>query len=161
MIKTSFPPIADADCKVLLLGTIPGEVSLKNRQYYAHKGNQFWKIIFALFNEPITDNYEFKKNLLLSKGIALWDVLQHCNREGSADSKIKNEISNDFAGFYQRHPAIRHIFFTSGKAQDCYDAHVGRQPKMSYYKLPSPSSANTWKTFDDKINEWQIILNHL
>lgn len=77
MLKQAFPPIVNQHSKILLLGTMPGEQSLKLQQYYEHKGNQFWKTIFALFNQPLVHDYEVKKALLLSKGIAVWDVLQY------------------------------------------------------------------------------------
>lgn len=161
MVKTAFPPIANNNSKILLLGTMPGEQSLKLQQYYGHKGNQFWKLIFTLFNHPFTDNYEVKRQLLLSKGIALWDVLQNCEREGSADSNIKAEKPNDFSGFYKDFPNVKNLFFTSGKAEAFYDTHVGGNGKVSYYNLPSPSRANTWKTFEEKLNDWKLILKFL
>jgi hypoxanthine-DNA glycosylase len=161
MLKQAFPPIANQHSKILLLGTMPGEQSLKLQQYYGHKGNQFWKIIFALFNEPLVHDYETKKALLLSKGIAVWDVLQYCEREGSADSKIQKEVPNDFASFYSKHPQVKQVFFTSTKAMDYYDTYVKREPGYNYHLLPSTSSANTWKTVDEKLNEWKIILKYL
>jgi hypoxanthine-DNA glycosylase len=88
-LKCSFAPIADKDSKVLLLGTMPGQRSLKLQQYYGHKRNHFWKIIFHLFDKPFTDDYERKIELLLSNKIALWDVLQTCEGKGSLDSNIK------------------------------------------------------------------------
>jgi len=161
MVKTAFPPITDANSKILLLGTMPGEQSLKHQEYYAHKGNQFWKIIFTLFNQPFTYDYEVRKQLLLKQNIALWDVLQYCERLGSADTNIKNEVPNDFEGFYAQHPSVKYVFFTSGKAQEFYDTYVGKKQDINYTNLPSPSSANTWKTFDEKVTEWKIILKYL
>jgi hypoxanthine-DNA glycosylase len=147
--------------KILLLGTMPGEQSLKLQQYYGRKDNQFWKIIFALFNQPLVHDYETKKALLLSKGIAVWDVLRYCEREGSADSKIQKEVPNDFASFYSKHPQVKQVFFTSTKARDYYDTYVKRKPDYNYHLLPSTSSANTWKTVDEKLNEWKLILKYL
>lgn len=161
MNKLSFPPIADIKSKVLLLGTMPGEQSLKLQQYYGHKGNHFWKLIFALFDHPVTDNYASKRQLLLDKGIAVWDVLQSCEREGSADIRINKEIANDFASFYRDYPTISSVFFTSKKAETYYYEYVGRNEKVRFYNLPSPSSANTWKTFAEKLNEWKLILKFL
>lgn len=128
MLKQAFPPIANQHSKILLLGTMPGEQSLKLQQYYGYKGNQFWKIIFALFNQPLVHDYETKKELLLSKGIAVWDVLQYCERKGSADSNIQKEIPNNFAAFYNQHPQVKQVFFTSTKARDYYDTYVKRKP---------------------------------
>ncbi|WPV65956.1 DNA-deoxyinosine glycosylase [Chitinophaga sp. LS1] len=88
MIKKAFSPIVDENSKILILGTMPGERSLQQQQYYGHKGNQFWKLIFTLVDKPLSDNYEDKKRLLLNKGIALWDVLEYCERTSSADSAM-------------------------------------------------------------------------
>ena len=109
----------------------------------------------------LTENYDLKQKLLLSKGVALWDVLQNCDREGSSDLKIKNEVANDFQSFYNRHPSVKHVFFTSGKAETFYDTYIGRDMKVNFHNLPSPSSANTWKTLDEKVSEWKVILNYL
>lgn len=140
---------------------MPGERSLQQQQYYGHKGNQFWKLIFTLFDKPISHDYDEKKLILLDKGLALWDVLQHCERTGSADSTIKNDIPNDFIAFYEKFPGIRHVFFSSGKARELYQKHVIKNENLTYYQLPSPSSANTWKTFEEKLTEWKKVLEYL
>jgi hypoxanthine-DNA glycosylase len=160
-MKLAFLPIVDQKSKILLLGTMPGEQSLKLQQYYGHRGNQFWKIVFNLFNQSFSDNYEIKRQLLLSKGIALWDVLENCEREGSSDHKIKNEVANDFASFYQKFPSVKNVFFTSKKAEEFYGKYVHKNSHVIYHNLPSPSSANTWKTFEEKVAEWKIIVNYL
>ena len=108
-IKTAFPPIVDANSKVLLLGTMPGDRSLRLQQYYGHAGNHFWKLIYTLFGEPLEPEYEARKLFLLAHEIALWDVLESCTCEGSLDSNIKNEVVNDFAAFYEQHPGITHV----------------------------------------------------
>jgi hypothetical protein len=84
----SFPPISDPRSEVLVLGTMPGEMSLRLSQYYGHKGNQFWRIMFELHGVDFSADYERRRQLLLENRIALWDVLKACVREGSADSGI-------------------------------------------------------------------------
>ena len=140
---------------------MPGVQSLKLQQYYGHRGNQFWKIVFHLFGKPLSYDYNERKRLLLDNGIALWDVLESCEGEGSSDSKIINEKPNDFNNFYRKHPKIKSVFFASGKAENYYDTYIGRRMDITYMKLPSPSPANTWKTFEKKAQEWEIILQHL
>lgn len=156
-MKASFPPIETKDSKVLILGTMPGERSLTLQQYYGHKSNQFWKIMFELFEEQFSDNYRDRVSLIKRNEIALWDVLSHCEGRGSSDSKIKNEVPNDFVSFYENHPKITHVFFTSKKAEKFYNKYVGKSPKRQYYTLPSPSRANTWKTYEAKLGEWRQI----
>ena len=153
-MKTAFAPIADHVSKILILGTMPGETSLKLQQYYGHADNHFWKIMFKLFDTSFSKDYDLRKMLLLDNNVALWDVLQNCGGEGSADSSIKNEVHNDFDNFYNKHPKISKIYFTSLDAERFYDKYVKRKNHLEYFRLPSPSSANTWKTFDEKFNDW-------
>ncbi len=140
---------------------MPGESSIRLQQYYGHAGNQFWKIIFTLFNEPFTKDYEVRKNLLLKNRIALWDVLSHCEGIGSSDANIKNEVANDFVSFYRSYPQIKSVFLTSHKAEAFYQKYINKMSERGYFLLPSPSRANTWKSFEAKVEEWKIILNYL
>jgi hypoxanthine-DNA glycosylase len=153
----SFPPISDKNAEVLILGTMPGAMSLKLNQYYGHGGNIFWKLIFAIFDEPFTMDYEVKKNILLKNKIALWDVLKACEREGSSDNAILQETSNDFKSFFDYHKNIRLIAFNGKNAEAYFKNFLSVRPKVKYITLPSTSPANTWKTFDEKSNEWKAI----
>lgn len=154
-MKKAFTPIVSMSSKILILGTMPGEKSLKLQQYYGNRGNHFWKIMFEMFGIPFSDDYDERINLLMKHGIALWDVLQFCEREGSLDSNIKNEIANDFEAFYNAHPNIMHVFFSSKNAAKYYDKYVGRRNNIVYDILPSPSGANATKSFKEKLQEWK------
>ncbi|MFL9844470.1 DNA-deoxyinosine glycosylase [Flavobacterium rhizosphaerae] len=154
-MKKAFMPVADSQCTILILGTMPGEKSLTLQEYYGNRGNQFWKIMFTIFNTPLHYDYEAKKQLLLNHHIALWDVLSHCEREGSLDSKIKNEVPNNFKAFYASHPHIKQVFFSSKNAAAYYDKYVGRKKDITYTVLPSPSGANATKTFEEKLTIWK------
>lgn len=153
-MKKAFPPLIDNDSKLLILGTMPGEKSLELQEYYGNKGNQFWKILFTIFGEPMSQNYEVKKSLLRDNKIAVWDVLEYCEREGSLDSKIKNEVANNFAAFYDQYPFIRNVMFSSKNAAAYYDKYVGRRKDIEYDILPSPSGANATKSFSEKLLIW-------
>lgn len=159
--KTAFPPIVNHHCRILLLGTMPGDRSLSLQQYYGHAGNHFWKLIYALYGELPDHDYEARKHYLLCHGIALWDVLKSCTCEGSLDSNIKNEVVNDFAVFYEQYPAIRHVFFASKKAEQLYSKYVGQRADKHYHVLPSPSRANASKNFEQKLESWKEILSYL
>lgn len=161
MRKIAFPPLVDNKSKVLLLGTMPGVESLRKQQYYGNKYNQFWNLIFALFKEPFSDNYEDRKNFLLSKQIALWDVIKSCEGVGSLDSNIRNEQPNDFGCFYLNYPAIGHVLFTSRKAEAFYKKYIGFGYDKIYLTLPSPSPANARMKFDEKLKYWNILLEIL
>lgn len=160
-MKIAFPPIVDPESRILILGTMPGIRSLELQQYYGHPGNHFWKILFRLFDEPFTTEYARRIELLHRHRIALWDVLSHCEGEGSADTAIVNEIANDFDAFYAAHPHIRHTFFDSRHAEKFYDKHVGRRPDVVYGMLPSPSGAYARLSLDEKVEQWKVILPFL
>lgn len=160
-MKAALLPFAHPHSTILILGTMPGEQSLKRQQYYANKGNHFWKLMFTIFKEPFSDDYEIRKQLLETKGIAVWDVLAFCEREGSLDSKIKKEVVNDFESFYKLHPAIKTVFFSSKAAAKFYDKFSVRKPDLQYLVLPSPSGANAGKTFAQKLDGWEIIREYL
>ena len=161
MRKTAFPPVVNHDSRILLLGTMPSEESLRIQQYYGHKSNQFWKILFTLFNKPFSLDYKERVALLIENRIALWDVLCSCEGEGSADSDIKAEEANDFTELFAQYPQIEHIFFTSKKAEEFYKKYIGFRPDKIYTTLPSPSSANARMNLAQKTEEWKVILNFL
>jgi len=161
MRKIAFPPLVNSDSRILLLGTMPGEESLRKQQYYGHKQNHFWKIIYSIFNTPFSDDYEERKALILSKGIALWDVLESCEGCGSLDSSIKNEQPNDFECFYKKYPQIKHVIFTSKKASGFYKKYVGLDAEKTYITLPSPSPAHARMTLQQKTEKWKILLDIL
>lgn len=160
-MKQAFPPLVNQNSKILILGTMPGEKSLELQEYYGNKGNSFWKLLFTLFNRPLPKKYIEKKQLLEENNIALWDVLAYCERTGSLDSNIKNEKANDFESFYKQYPNIKHVFFSSKNASNFYDKYVGRKKDLQYSILPSPSGANASKSFLQKLEEWEAILEAL
>jgi hypoxanthine-DNA glycosylase len=158
MESFSFAPIAEHDATVLILGTMPGTKSLELQQYYGHPQNNFWRFMFQILNEDFSNDYEIKKALLIKNKIALWDVLQFCERIGSLDSAIKNEISNDFEQFLKQHPNIKAIVFNGQKAAAFFKKHVSLKNKdYQLITLPSTSPANASKPFVSKLNEWKII----
>lgn len=157
MKSFSFPPISSPTSKILILGTMPGTKSLELNQYYGHNQNNFWKFMFQILGEEFSRDYEIRKNLLINKDIALWDVLQFCDRVGSLDSAIKNEIANDFEDFLERHPKIESILFNGQKAAAFFKKYVRLRKEYKTYTLPSTSPANAGKSFQDKLNEWNII----
>ncbi|AXB58334.1 DNA-deoxyinosine glycosylase [Flavobacterium fluviale] len=157
MKSFSFPPISSQDSKILILGTMPGTKSLELNQYYGHKQNNFWKFLFTIMGEEFSMDYQTRKNLLIKNKIALWDVLQFCDRIGSLDSAIKNEIANDFESFLNTHPQIEYIFFNGQKAAAFFKKYVHLEKEYKSFTLPSTSPANASKTFQDKLKEWDII----
>lgn len=157
---SSFEPVIDKDCKILILGTMPGVKSLEKQEYYGHERNAFWKIIYWLFDNELKNDYSHKKAFLLKHNIALWDVLKACYREGSSDSNIKNPIPNDFEGLFIQYPNIKAIYFNGEPAEKLFKRFVSKtlgDINIPMYRLPSTSPANAIK-FEQKFDRWQLIL---
>jgi len=157
MKSFSFSPISSPNSNILILGTMPGTKSLELNQYYGHSQNNFWKFLFTIFNEDFSTDYDIRKKLLLKNNVALWDVLQYCDRVGSLDSAIKNEIANDFETFLKNHPNIKTILFNGQKAAAFFKKYVHLQKEYNLITLPSTSPANASKTYQSKLEEWKII----
>ena len=157
MKSFSFMPIASQSATILILGTMPGTKSLEINQYYGHNQNNFWKFMFTILKEDFSNDYEVRKSLLHKNNIALWDVLQFCERVGSLDSAIKKEIPNDFETFLKDHPNIKTILFNGQKAASFFKKHVHLKKSYQLITLPSTSPANASKSLDFKLNEWKII----
>ncbi|MGR8935550.1 MAG: DNA-deoxyinosine glycosylase [Gammaproteobacteria bacterium] len=160
-----FPPIADSRARVLVLGSMPSEASLSKQQYYAHPRNAFWPIMGALFAAYPELDYVQRKCILLQNGVAVWDVVARCRRQGSADSDIvRNSIqTNDFSQFFQRHAAIERVFFNGATAEALYKKYVfpvlnGKFAALRYQRLPSTSPAFAGMTRQQKKEAWRIIL---
>lgn len=156
---TSFPPIVNEETKILILGTIPGIASLEKQEYYAHLRNHFWKIIFTFFQlEEIPMNFNEKIIFLLSKNIGLWDVLQNCERTGSLDVHIKNQIENDFESFFNKYKNIKTILFNGKESHRFFFKKYGNIKGITYYVMPSTSPANT-TSFQNKFKLWSAGLS--
>jgi hypoxanthine-DNA glycosylase len=155
MKSFSFAPIASQDANILILGTMPGTKSLELNQYYGHNQNNFWKFMFLILKEDFSNDYQTRKALLQKNNIALWDVLQFCDRAGSLDSAIKNEIANDFETFLEQHPNIQTILFNGQKAAAFFKKYVHLKKEYQLRTLPSTSPANAGKSFQSKLEEWQ------
>ncbi len=156
----SFPPIIDKDSKIIILGSIPGVKSLEKQQYYAHPQNKFWKIIFELFNENFTEDYAERINILKKHHIALWDVIDSCERKGSLDSEIKNEEANQIAELLEEFPNIQTIFCNGGKSFKNLQKVLGKDFRIPFYVLPSTSPLHTI-SFEKKLEEWKAVLKFL
>jgi hypoxanthine-DNA glycosylase len=154
----SFPPVADAQASLLILGSMPGKESLKQNQYYAHPQNAFWKIMGDLVGAHPALPYPQRLHALSTAHIALWDVLHSCEREGSLDSDIVQEEANDFAAFFAQHPNITHVYFNGAKAEQSFKRFVlGKQglPLLKFARLPSTSPAHAGMRYEEKLKVWK------
>ena len=123
-----FKPVASADSRVLILGTLPGPVSLEKRQYYAQSRNAFWPIMGELFGAGPELAYRERLQKLKSRSVALWDVCRSAYREGALDASIDpgSIVPNDLAGFLRTHTTIRLICFNGQTAARLYRDYGGQ-----------------------------------
>jgi hypoxanthine-DNA glycosylase len=151
------PPILDAQARVLILGSFPSAASLAARQYYAHKQNQFWRILAALLEQPLAEmDYPARQAAVKEAGIAIWDVYGACERPGSLDSAIRNGVANDFAALKKSAVAIRRVCF-NGQAAGRFAPQL---TALGYETvvLPSTSPANASWSFERKLAAWRAAL---
>lgn len=158
----SFAPVANAEATLLILGSMPGEASLRAGQYYAHPRNLFWRIMGELIGANPDVPYAQRIQALESARIALWDVLHSCARKGSLDASIDSGslIANDFAAFFLHHPQITHVFFNGAKAEECYRKRVLPVigiDTIEYLRLPSTSPANASIAYQRKLEAWRVV----
>ncbi|MGH8078009.1 MAG: DNA-deoxyinosine glycosylase [Lysobacter sp.] len=155
------PPIASADACVLILGSMPGAASLQAGQYYAHRQNRFWPYMGALIGADPALPYAQRVQRLGEAGIAVWDVIANCRREGSLDSAIRDETVNDFNEFFARHPHVGSVLFNGAKAEASFARRV--LPTLAFTglicrRLPSTSPANASQNDPAKLAAWRAAL---
>ena len=154
-------PVARPSARLLLLGSMPGAASLAAGEYYAHPRNQFWPIVGALCGFDSGTSYARRKAALAAAGIALWDVVGSCARQGSLDAGIDDDtiVSNDFAAFLAVHPRIARVCFNGRKAESAWRRHVlGQLPPgriLEYRLLPSTSPAHAGMSYLQKLRVWR------
>jgi len=157
LAKRSFPPIVDARSRVLVLGTLPGEESLRRQQYYAHPRNLFWPIVFALLGATPPADYDERLVFIAAHRIALWDVCEVGERERSADTTIRRERPNAIDRLLDEHRLIRAVAFNGTGARRLYDRHFPRRPELTYLALPSTSPAYATIDFAGKLARWTVL----
>lgn len=181
-LKKSLAPVIFPDSRVLILGSMPGEESLRRQQYYAHPANHFWRLIaevteYGCCADGISlppQDYDARLRMLAAGGIALWDVIASCTREGSLDTKIRNEVPNNLEGMLSQYSAqrtseegaegVRAVFFNGQKAAASFKRSFGFELLGKYGLahgiLPSSSPANTIG-FEKKLEEWLSLREYL
>ncbi|WP_322070601.1 DNA-deoxyinosine glycosylase [Paraburkholderia bannensis] len=160
--KRCFPPVVDAHTRVLILGSLPGEASLAHQQYYAHKQNQFWKLVGDVIGKNlVVMDYPARLNTLLEHRIGVWDVVQEAQRTGSLDSRIRNHASNDLNVLVETLPNLLAIAFNGGTAAKIGMRALGETAsRYRIIRLPSSSPAYAAVSYQEKLIEWRGLREH-
>lgn len=156
--KRCFPPVVDPHTRVLVLGSLPGEVSLAQAQYYAHKQNRFWHLMSDVLGVDLVGlDYDSRLAALRKHRVGLWDVVAEARREGSLDSSIRDHQGNDLIGLIATLPKLRAIAFNGGTAARIGEkALAGHGDPHAIVKLPSSSPAYTL-AYAQKLIAWQAL----
>jgi hypoxanthine-DNA glycosylase len=151
------PPIADANTRLIVLGSFPGVASLRAQQYYGHPQNAFWKILGSLWQLPLAGlDYAQRVAALRTHGLGVWDVYASCEREGSLDADIRDAELNDFAALRLRCPRLQAIAHNGGES--FRHARHTRALGLPVHRLPSTSPANASWSFERKLTAWAEVL---
>ena len=159
--KTAFGAHADAQTRVLICGSLPGERSLAEQRYYAHPSNRFWHLTGAVLDCDLALlDYAERIERLLEAGIGLWDVVKSARRSGSLDAAIRDHEPNELTPFVESLPALRAVAFNGGTA-----AAIGRgqidADRFALVDLPSSSAAYAAMPLAEKTTRWLALRNFL
>ncbi|WP_309141194.1 DNA-deoxyinosine glycosylase [Novosphingobium sp. G106] len=153
--KSAFAPFAFPDTRVLILGSLPGEASLKAARYYAHPQNQFWRLVGGMIGreELASLDYEDRLSALITAGIGVWDVLASAVRPGSLDAAIREAEHAPLTELIATLPQLRAVAFNGATA-----ARIGRKlladAPVELVDLPSSSPAYAAMPLAEKRRRW-------
>ena len=153
-----FGPLYSKSSKVLILGSFPSVKSREQNFFYGHPQNRFWKVIAAVFGEPVPELKDIpaKKALILNHGLALWDSIASCEIVGSSDSSIRNARANDLSLILDNAPIDR-IYCNGKKSHELYKKYIEPATGREAECLPSTSPANAQWSLEKLIEAWDII----
>ena len=152
----SFEPIYGNHPRVLIVGSMPSVKSFEDAQYYAHPRNAFWPMMFEIFGETPSRDYERKKALIRKHGLALWDAAAMCEREGSLDSDMRDVVYNDFGRLYEQCPNIGTVLCNGATAYKLF-VKSGWAGERKVIRMPSTSPAYTMP-YEKKREAWRAAL---
>lgn len=161
-----FPPVLGDRPRILVLGSMPSVASLAAGAYYAHPRNRFWPVAGAVLGFDPALPYGRRVAALTASGVALWDTIASCEREGSLDSAILRPVPNDFAALLAARPTLGRICLNGGKAAAMWrrfalpELAAAGYPveRLDVRALPSTSPANARRSLDDLIALWRPAL---
>ena len=158
-ITHEFAPVFDKNSRVLILGSLPSVKSREEGFYYGHPRNRFWTVTAAVagYGQKVPVTVEEKKAMLLSAGIAVWDVIAECDIIGSSDASIKNAVPADLSEILALCPDIA-VFANGSTAAKLYEKFQQKKTGRPAVKLPSTSPANAAWSTERLTAEWARLL---
>lgn len=160
MIKHPIEPVYDSNSRILILGSFPSVKSRENLFFYGHPQNRFWKVLAAILEKDIPETIAEKRSLLLSSGIALWDVIASCEITGSSDSSIKHVAPTDLTPILEN-GQIQCIFVNGKTAMKYFEKYQKKVLQRDAICLPSTSPANAMWSLERLIEQWSIIKKYV
>ena len=159
VVKQALAPAIPPATRVLLLGSFPGEESLRQSQYYAHPRNQFWRLLGEVITEPLVElPYAKRLRRLARHRIGVWDIITGCEREGSLDSDIRNATLAQFDWLADHAPKLRLVAMNGQKAGSAQR----RIAALGYQTLVLPSSSPAYTlSYAEKLRAWQALRAHV
>ena len=155
--KRSMAPTGSANAQLLILGSLPGEVSLAAQRYYAHPTNQFWRLLGQAIGEDLAGlDYDLRPERLAARDIALWDVVAEAQRQGSLDGAIRGATPNELASYVATHPRLKAVAFNGKTAAAIGRRSLAGRPGLTFIDLPSSSAALT-RPFAEKAAQWRAL----
>ena len=154
----TFPIFINEDSEILILGSFPSVKSRENMFYYAHPQNRFFKVLFTIFEEEYSLDIAKRKDLLKRHKIALYDVIEECDIEGSSDNTISNITPIDIKAILKKYPNIKLIATTGSKAASLFDKYLlDKIGSRKVIHLPSTSPANAKMKLDDLVDQYSRV----
>ncbi|MCS6622722.1 DNA-deoxyinosine glycosylase [Roseibacterium beibuensis] len=154
--KRAFDPVVDAETRLLILGSLPGDASLQAGQYYGHPRNAFWRLIGGVIGRDLSGlPYDERLEALKAARVGLWDVIASAERPGSLDAAIRRPEAADLRGLVAGLPELRAVAFNGGTAAKLGRAVLSAPPAgVTLIDLPSSSPAHA-RPFAEKAAAWQ------
>ncbi|MCI7062641.1 MAG: DNA-deoxyinosine glycosylase [Lachnospiraceae bacterium] len=156
MVRHPIAPVYDKHSNILILGSFPSVKSREQGFFYGHPQNRFWRVLAAVYGDEVPQTVEEKKEFLLQKGVAVWDVIASCEILGSSDSSIKNAVPTDLSDILA-HTPVRRIYVNGKKAEQLYRKYQEKQTGIKAVCLPSTSPANAAWGIERLTEAWQVI----
>ena len=152
-------PIYDKNSKILILGSFPSQKSREQMFFYGHPQNRFWKVLAMIFECEVPETIDKKRNFLINRNIALWDVIASCDIVGSSDSSIKNVVPNVLSVILSS-ADIKRIFVNGRTAEKFYNKYIRDSIQREAICLPSTSPANAAWSLERLAEAWEVICDY-